>query len=75
MAKFISFSLIVAVAVFFIVASTPAHADADPVVDHVRQTRVICDLLGLGDSGCSARCIVQGKRGGWCEKGVCNCRN
>ncbi|XP_011310402.1 defensin-1 [Fopius arisanus] len=73
MAKYFSLSLLLAMAMFLVIAS--ATATADPVVDHVRQPRVICDLLGLGDGGCAARCIVQGKRGGWCEKGVCNCRN
>ncbi|XP_028981999.1 defensin-like [Diachasma alloeum] len=75
MAKFLIFSLFVAMAIFSIVAASPVNGDLEVEDDHLPQPRVICDLIGVGDRGCAARCILQGKRGGWCEKGVCHCRN
>ncbi|XP_068084238.1 sapecin-C [Anabrus simplex] len=56
-----------------------AVANSHPLEEGVvRQRRATCDLLsglGVADSACAARCILMGKRGGYCEKGTCHCRN
>ncbi|CAD6229942.1 GSCOCT00006653001.2-RA-CDS [Cotesia congregata] len=47
----------------------------------VRERRLTCDLFSFqsqwvspNHSACAAKCIAQGKRGGSCSNGVCNCR-
>ena len=47
------------------------------IAETLPEKRLLCDVLSFlpgNESVCAIRCIAMGYRGGYCEKGVCVCR-
>jgi hypothetical protein len=54
---------------------TPLPPAVVVAIDHLRQKRATCDLIG-SQSLCALHCIARGNRGGYCNsQAVCVCRN
>uniref|UniRef100_A0A1I8NJB1 Invertebrate defensins family profile domain-containing protein n=1 Tax=Musca domestica TaxID=7370 RepID=A0A1I8NJB1_MUSDO len=55
-------------------AAETASGQPDP---YGRVPVVSCDLLsglGVNHSVCAAHCLLLGKSGGYCDRGICRCR-
>ncbi|KAJ3650350.1 hypothetical protein Zmor_022044 [Zophobas morio] len=65
-------AIVFAIALFE-VNSLPLDDEMAPVGDEPHG-RVTCDVIG-SETLCAIRCIAMGHKGGYCEKGVCHCRD
>ncbi|XP_022909131.1 defensin-A-like [Onthophagus taurus] len=81
MAKYLAIALIVALCLNMVLTN-PLPEPEEQQGEIVRQKRVTCDLLSfeaggvaLNHSACAAHCLSLGRKGGYCNNGVCVCRN